>query len=63
MFSKIRNYFAGARQEFKHIQWPTAKATQRLTLVVIGLSLVVAVYLGAFDFLFTTILQRILGIV
>jgi preprotein translocase SecE subunit len=62
MFGKLKAYFAGARQEFKHIQWPSAKTTRQLTLIVIVFSLVVAAYLGLFDYLFTRILSIVLSL-
>ena len=62
MFSKVKAYFAGARQEFKHIQWPSAKTTRQLTLVVIAFSLIVAAFLGLFDYLFTYILGFVLNL-
>lgn len=58
MFSRIKAYFAGARQEFKFIQWPNFTETRRLTLVVIIMALGLAVFLGAFDYLFTYILEK-----
>lgn len=62
MFGKIKAYFAGARQEFKHIQWPTPKVTRQLTVIVIVFSLVVAAYLGLFDYLFTYVLGFVLSL-
>jgi len=59
MFARVKNYFAGARQEFKAIHWPTFAETRRLTLVVVGLSLLVAVFLGVFDFVFTFVLSKL----
>lgn len=61
MFSRVRNYFAGARQEFKTIQWPTFTQTRTLTAVVIVISLGVAVYLGAADFLLSRGLGKLIG--
>jgi len=60
MFSRIKEYFAGARQEFKTIQWPTFAQTRSLTLVVIAISLGVALFLGAADFGFTTGLAKLI---
>ncbi len=62
MFAKIKNYFVGARQEFKTIQWPSFATTRRLTLVVIAISLGVAIFLGAADFGFTAGLTKLIGL-
>jgi preprotein translocase subunit SecE len=53
MIDKIKSFFADARQEFRHVNWPTRKEAVRLTTVVIVLSLLIAVFLGAFDYLFS----------
>lgn len=36
----------------KHVNWPTRKQAVAFTAVVIGLTLVFAVFLGAFDTVF-----------
>ncbi|MDO8601864.1 MAG: preprotein translocase subunit SecE [bacterium] len=60
MFAKIKNYFVGARQEFKTIQWPSFKQTRTLTIVVIAISLGVAIYLGVADFILTAGLTKLI---
>lgn len=60
MFGRLKAYFAGARQEFKAIKWPTFVETRALTVIVIGLSLLLAVFLGVFDYIFTYLLGQIL---
>ncbi len=62
MIARIKNYFAGARQEFKTIQWPSFKQTRTLTLVVIALSLGVAIYLGAADFFLSRGLSKLIAL-
>lgn len=57
MIQKIKSFFQEARHEFKHINWPTFPETRRLTLIVIGLSLAVALFLGLLDFFFTYLLD------
>lgn len=53
MIHKTKTFFTEARQELRHVNWPTRQEATRLTLIVIALSLVLAVFLGAFDALFT----------
>lgn len=60
MVARIQAYFAGARSEFKAIKWPTFIETRQLTLIVIGLSLALAVFLGIFDYIFTYLLGQVL---
>ena len=44
--------------EMKKVNWLTKRETIRYTLIVIGISVAVAIYLGSLDFIFTTILNR-----
>ncbi len=58
MLSRIKSYLQESRLELQRVNWPTRKETVRLTLVVIGISLGVAVFLGILDFLFTYLLEK-----
>jgi preprotein translocase SecE subunit len=42
------------------IQWPTFAQTRGLTITVIAIALIVAVYLGVFDYAFSYLLGKIL---
>jgi preprotein translocase subunit SecE len=59
--SKIREYFGGIKGELKHVNWPTRKQSVAYTVLVIALSILVAYFLGVFDFLFSQGLQKIIG--
>lgn len=58
MFGTVKEYFVGASKEFQSIKWPTLPDTRTLTITVVAMSLVVAVFLGFFDYLFVFILQN-----
>ncbi len=60
MVSKIKIFFAEAKQEFKHVNWPTRAEAVRLTAIVIGISLGLAVFLGLFDTIFRFILETLI---
>jgi len=45
------------REELKKVVWPTRQEVLRLTGVVIGVSLIVGLYIGGLDFIFTRLLQ------
>ena len=47
---KLKSFLKEARQEFSHINWPTKQETIRMVIIVIVISLVMAVYLGALDY-------------
>jgi len=52
MTGRIQKYFIESWSELKKVNWPTRAQTTRLTIVVIGLSLGVAIFLGILDILF-----------
>lgn len=62
MFERIKVFFQESRQELKHVNWPSRQETVRYTLFVIGLSLLLAAFLGLFDTVFIRVLEAILGI-
>ncbi len=57
---KITQYIQETKAELKHVNWPTRAQTAIYTGLVIAISLVTAYFLGAFDHLFTLILQKII---
>jgi preprotein translocase subunit SecE len=57
MFDRIKHFFKESEQELRHVNWPTRQEATRLTAIVIGIALGLAVFLGAFDYLFTYILK------
>ncbi|MEK7608711.1 MAG: preprotein translocase subunit SecE [Patescibacteria group bacterium] len=57
MFTKIKNFFLESKQELEQVRWPTRKEGVYLTGVVIFVSLIFAVFLGAFDYLFSYALK------
>ncbi|HAO64755.1 TPA: preprotein translocase subunit SecE [Candidatus Taylorbacteria bacterium] len=58
---KLTNYIKETRAEIKHVVWPTRAQAIGYTVIVIVFSAVVAVLLGAFDFLFSSILQKLIS--
>jgi preprotein translocase subunit SecE len=55
---KVITYFKEVRVEMKKVNWPSREMTIKYTLIVIGLALVVAIYLGALDVVLTNLLDR-----
>ncbi len=52
------DFLKEVRIELKRVTWPTRQQTIKYTLIVIGLSLAVAAFLGGLDFLFSWLLDR-----
>lgn len=59
--SKLTEYFKETKTELKHVIWPSRNQTLYYTLIVIVLSVVVAYYLGIFDFIFSKGLEKLIS--
>ncbi len=55
--SIVLTYFKEVKSEMSKVTWPTRKETTHYTLIVIGISFVVALFLGGFDYLFTFLIR------
>lgn len=58
----ISTYIKETRGEFKHVNWPTRKQAIGYSVAVVIISVVIAYFLGAFDFLFQEGLGALLGL-
>lgn len=58
---EIISFLKESRNEFGHVVWPTKNATLRLTLVVIVISVIIGAFVGGLDFIFTSIMDWLLG--
>ena len=57
---KIITFLKEVKLEMKKVNWPSKKEILKNTLIVIGVSLALALFLGGFDFLFTTLLNKLI---
>jgi preprotein translocase subunit SecE len=58
---KALNYVKASIEEMKKVTWPTKKETYNYTLLVIGISIAVALFLGGLDYIFSNVLKLILS--
>jgi preprotein translocase subunit SecE len=58
---RIREYFRDTRGELRKVTWPTRKQATNLTLIVLAVTVVMAVFLGAIDLLFATLIRLIVS--
>lgn len=56
-------YLKDTRAELRHVAWPTQAQTIVYTVLVALISVAVALYLGFFDFFFTSGLKRVISVV
>jgi len=52
------NFLKEVQLEVKKVNWPTKEETLRYTLIVIGISAVVAGFLGGMDFIFSQLIEK-----
>lgn len=53
-------FFQEVRAELSKVAWPKGETVVRLTLVVIGVSAIVAAYLGGLDYVFAKLIELLL---
>ncbi|HEB01493.1 MAG TPA: preprotein translocase subunit SecE [Candidatus Portnoybacteria bacterium] len=58
--NRIVTFLKEVKVELKKVNWPTRRQTIKYTLIVIGVSLSVAVFLGGLDFIFTWLVTKFL---
>ena len=54
-------YLKHVREEFTHIVWPSSRTATAHTLVVIGIAIAIAILVGLVDYLFGSVVSRIVG--
>lgn len=60
IFKKLITYLKDVRIELKKVNWPTRKQATKYTLIVIGVCIATAIFLGSVDFIFSWILGKII---
>jgi len=58
----LTTYLHHVREEFTHIVWPSRERAIAHTLVVVLIALVIAIWVGALDYIFSVLVSRIVGI-
>lgn len=61
MVNRLVKYLVESKAELKKVTWPTKKELVKHTLIVIGLSLFVAAFLGVLDVIFAKLLTKFLS--
>lgn len=54
----IQQYLKDSAAELRRVTWPSKELTKNHTMLVIGISLGVAFFLGALDYVFNWLLER-----
>lgn len=54
---KVINFLKEAKVELTKVNWPTREQTINYTLIVIGISIAVSIFLGGLDYFFEFLLK------
>jgi preprotein translocase subunit SecE len=58
----VVRYFRETRGELRKVTWPTRQESQRLTAIVLGVTAVMAIFLGLLDFIFSRSIQTLVEV-
>lgn len=61
IFERLVTFLKDARNELRKVVWPTRQETVRYTVIVIAISVGIALFLGAFDYIFQIILHKLIS--
>jgi len=56
----VKNFIQEAKEELLKVNWPSKNQTINYTMLIVGISVVMAVFLGGLDYVFSYILKLIL---
>ncbi|MBL7053599.1 preprotein translocase subunit SecE [Patescibacteria group bacterium] len=60
MVKKFTDYIKNSIIELRKVEWPSREQAIKHTILVVGVSLVVAAFLGVIDFILTNVLQLVI---
>lgn len=60
LFERVRDYLKDTRGELRKTTWPTRQQAINLTLIVLAVTIVMAIFLGALDFVFAAVVEAII---
>jgi len=53
---KPAQYFTEVAREIKKVSWPSREQTQEKTVLVLAVSIIIGLYIGVLDFVFSKLL-------
>ncbi len=60
-WTRLVEYLKDTRGELRKVSWPTREAATNLTLIVLGVTVAMALFLGAVDFIFASLIRLIVS--
>ena len=62
LIDRLTEYLKDTRGELRKTSWPTRQQATNLTLIVLAVTIVMAAFLGALDFVFAQVVRLIVSI-
>jgi preprotein translocase subunit SecE len=59
--NRLVRYLKETRAELRKVTWPTRQQATNLTLIVLAVTVAMALFLGAFDLIFSAFVRALLG--
>lgn len=59
--NRLIRYFRGARAEMRKVTWPTREEALNLTVIVLVVTVLMALFLWGLDVIFDSIMLRLIG--
>jgi preprotein translocase subunit SecE len=59
---RVAEYLRDTRGELRKVSWPTRQQATNLTLIVLAVTVAMAIFLGAVDFLFASLISLIVSL-
>lgn len=60
MLTGIRRYVVESWAELRKVAWPTRETVVRLTILVVGVSIVVGIYIFVLDSIFNSLVDQVI---
>ncbi len=62
LIDRLTEYLKDTRGELRKTSWPTREQATNLTLIVLAVTIVMAAFLGALDFVFAQVIRLIVSL-
>ena len=59
---RVAEYLRDTRGELRKVSWPTRKQATNLTMIVLAVTVAMAIFLGALDFVFAALVRLIVSL-
>ena len=59
---RVAEYLRDTRGELRKVSWPTRKQATNLTAIVLAVTVAMAIFLGALDFIFASLVSLIVSL-